>query len=81
MGSRATSRVTAAAGVGSTASFSLTNTAGAAGSTVVSGGSGQSTAVNMVFAAMLQATVMKANNNPVANVAVTFTAPASSLTA
>ena len=67
--------VTAAvAGVGSTASFTLTNTAGAAGSIVASGGSGQSAVVNTAFAAMLQATVLDAGNNPVPNVTVMFTA-------
>ena len=67
----------AAAGVGSTASFSLTNTAGAAGSIVASGGSGQSVVVNTAFAAVFQATVVDVDNNPVPNVTVTFTAPGS----
>ena len=44
----------AAADVGSTVSFSLTNTAGAAGSIVASGGSGQSVVVNTAFAAVFQ---------------------------
>ena len=63
-------------GVSTPASFSLTNTPGLPGSITATSGSGQSTAINTAFASRLVATVRDAGGNPVADVTVTFTAPA-----
>jgi len=65
------------AGVATGANFALTNEAGAAASITATGGTPQSAAINTAFALPLSATVKDANNNPVANVTVTFTPPAS----
>ena len=65
------------AGVSAAASYSLTNTAGAAASITATAGSGQSTGVNTGFATALQATVKDAVGNGVSGVTVTFTAPGS----
>jgi hypothetical protein len=67
--------VTASVG-GSTANFSLTNTAAAPFAVAATSGTPQSAALDTPFAA-LQATVTDVHNNPVAGVNVTFTAPAS----
>ncbi len=64
-------------GVSTPANFSLTNLVGPAAKVVVTSGSGQSTAINSAFSAPLVATVTDAGNNPVSNVVVTFTPPAS----
>jgi len=57
----------------STKTFDIT---AAGGNTVTAtGGSGQSAALNTDFATQIQATVRDGNNNPVAGVTVTFTAP------
>ena len=69
------------AGVALPASFSLTNTAGAAASVAASGGTPQGTAVNTAFGAGLQALVKDGLNNPVSGVTVTFTAPGSGASA
>ena len=66
--------VTATAGA-LTASFALTNNAGAAASIAATGGTPQSAAINTTFASALIATVKDAGNNPVSGVVVTFTAP------
>ncbi|HEV2522845.1 MAG TPA: hypothetical protein VGT24_10735, partial [Candidatus Acidoferrales bacterium] len=51
---------------------------GVAGPTITAtGGTPQSAAINMAFAAQLQATLKDASNNPVNGMIVTFTAPAS----
>ena len=63
-------------GVATPATFSLTNTAGAAASIVVASGSPQSAAVATSFAPLV-VTVDDAYGNPVPAAAVTFTAPAS----
>ena len=70
-----------AAGVGTPASFSLTNTGGAPASVTVFSGSGQSTQVGTAFAGSLVALVKDASNNPVPGVSVTFTAPGSGASA
>jgi hypothetical protein len=59
------------------ANFALTNTVGPAAKVTATSGSGQSTAINAAFAAVLVATVTDAGNNPVSGVVVTFTPPAS----
>src|SRR5258705_14004831 len=64
-----------ATGVAPPASFTLTNTAGAATSIVVSSGSGQSATVNTLFTNPLVVTVLDQFNNLVPNVNVTFAAP------
>ena len=63
--------------LGTAATFSLTNTAGAPGTITAVAGNGQSAAINTVFATNLQAKVADASNNPLSGVTVTFTAPAS----
>jgi len=68
--------VSATAGPAST-NFSLTNNPGGAASITVTQGSGQSATINMVFGTLLEAVVKDSGNNPVPNVSVTFTAPAS----
>jgi hypothetical protein len=69
--------VTAAvAGVGTPASFSLTNLAGMPSSITAMAGTPQSTTVGTAFASALQATVKDSSNNPVSGVNVTFIAPA-----
>ena len=55
----------------------MTNTAGAPATITATAGTPQSTTVNTAFATALQATVRDASNNPLAGVAVTFSAPAS----
>ncbi len=65
-------------GVTTTASFALANTAGPASAAIATSGAGQSTQVNTAFAAPLVVTVKDSGGNPVPNVNVTFTAPASS---
>ncbi len=64
-------------GVSTPASFSLTNTAGAAASIVVTSGSNQSALVSSTFASPLVATVKDAYGNLVPNVTVTFAGPGS----
>jgi hypothetical protein len=64
-------------GVATPATFSLTNTAGAAATIEVTGGSGQSAQIGTAFTNPLVATVKDADGNPVSGVTVTFTAPAS----
>ncbi len=61
---------------GTPASFSLANLAGPPASVAATGGTPQTATVNTVFGTPLQATVKDANNNPLAGVTVTFTAPA-----
>jgi streptogramin lyase len=68
----------AVTGVGAQAIFPLTNNAAAASVITVSPGSGgQFAQINTQFATPLVVSVTDANNNPVANVRVTFTAPGS----
>ena len=62
----------AVAGVFTPASFSLTNTPGAAATVAVVSGSPQSTTVNTGFASSLVALVTDTYGNPVPNVSVTF---------
>ena len=64
-------------GLGTAATFNLTNTAGAAASITATGGSTQSTLVGTAFAAPLQVTVTDSGGNPVPNVTVTYAVPAS----
>ncbi|MFN0062614.1 MAG: Ig-like domain-containing protein [Myxococcaceae bacterium] len=64
------------AGVLVPATFSLTNTAGAAVSLVVSGGGVQSTQIQTAFPSPLAVTARDAFGNPVQGALVTFTAPA-----
>ena len=66
------------AGVATVASFTLTNTVvvGPPASITVSGGDGQSTAINTVFGQVLAATVKDSLGNPVPNVFVLFNLPA-----
>ncbi|HTM51704.1 MAG TPA: Ig-like domain-containing protein, partial [Bryobacteraceae bacterium] len=59
------------------AAFALTNTVGVPASITTTAGSPQSATVNTAFATALKATVRDASGNPVPNVSVTFTAPAS----
>ncbi|HEY3827066.1 MAG TPA: carbohydrate binding domain-containing protein [Bryobacteraceae bacterium] len=66
-----------APGATGTASFNLTNNAGAAASIAVAGGTPQSATVNSGFSTRLQAKVGDAGNNPLSGVTVTFTAPGS----
>lgn len=66
--------VAAAASAGS-ASFALTNVAGAAATVSVVSGDGQSTPVTTAFAAPFVARVTDSFGNPVAGVAVAFAAP------
>jgi hypothetical protein len=65
------------AGVTTPASFSLTNTAGAAASIMASAGTPQSATESAVFATALQATVKDSGGNAVSGATVTFTAPSS----
>jgi hypothetical protein len=69
--------VTAMAGTIGPASFSLTNTAVAPATITATAGSGQSAPIKTAFGTALQATVKDSTGNPVPNVTVTFTAPAS----
>jgi hypothetical protein len=69
------------AGVVTPATFSLTNTAGAPASIVVSGGSPQSATINTAFASPLQVLVTDAGGNPVGGVTVNFAAPGSGASA
>ena len=64
-------------GVSTPASFSLTNTAGAASIISVTAGAGQSALVNTTFASALTATVTDQYGNPLSGVNVTFAAPGS----
>ncbi|HEY6178473.1 MAG TPA: Ig-like domain-containing protein, partial [Kofleriaceae bacterium] len=74
--------VTASApGVATPASFSLSNLAGEAHTISVSAGAPQSATVATPFAASLVALVQDSHGNPVAEVDVEFTAPASGPTA
>ncbi|MGA2146246.1 MAG: Ig-like domain-containing protein [Bryobacteraceae bacterium] len=69
------SAVTVSVSGGATsATFNLTNTAGAASKVAVASGGTQSAAVNTAFANALAVTVTDANNNPVSGATVTFTA-------
>src|SRR5205814_529120 len=65
------------AGVGSPASFSLTNLAVPPSSITANAGTPQSTIVNTAFGTVLQALVRDASNNPLSGVSVTFAAPGS----
>ena|GEM_PF-780406 len=67
--------VATVAGVGTPASFLLTNIAGAAASITATAGGGQSATVNTAFASPLVATVLDSGGNPVAGAIVTFKAP------
>ena len=69
------------AGVGTAATFNLTNLPGTPAGIVATGGNTQSTLVTTAFAAALEVTVRDLSNNPVPNVTVTFTAPGSAATA
>jgi hypothetical protein len=64
------------AGSAATASFSLTNTAGTAASITVTSGTPQTAAVNTAYAAPLVVTVLDIDGNPVSDLNVKFTAPA-----
>src|SRR5205085_438994 len=71
-------RVTASvSGVAPPATFTLTNTAGAAASVSATSGSRQSATVNTAFASALLVTVNDAFGNPVPGATVTFAAPGS----
>lgn len=59
------------------APFSLTNLAGPPGSITIVAGHPQSTTVNTTFATNLAVVVRDANNNPIVDTTVTFTAPSS----
>ncbi len=65
------------AGIASPIDFFLTNTAGAATSITVAAGGVQSTPITFTFGSRLEALVADAYGNPVANAAVTFSAPTS----
>src|SRR5207253_461027 len=65
-------------GIGTPASFNLTNTAGTANAISTTAGTPQSATVNTSFANPLIATVVDQFNNPVSGVTVTFTSPATS---
>ena len=67
----------AVSGIQTSASFSLTNTAGPAAIITATAGTPQTAAVNAAFATALQATVKDAYGNPVSGVTITFTAPSS----
>ena len=62
-------------GIAEPAAFSLTNTAGSPATLVIAGGDGQRTTVDTDFTSPLAVLVLDANNNPVPNAVVTFTAP------
>ncbi len=64
-----------AAGIGTSATYSLTNTPGPATTLTANAGTPQSAQVNTAFSTALQAKVVDAGNNPVSGVSVTFTAP------
>src|SRR5207302_1305937 len=66
-----------AAGVAPSASFSLTNTAGAPSSITATAGTPQGAQVNTAFGTALQATVHDALRNCVSGASVTFAAPGS----
>jgi uncharacterized repeat protein (TIGR01451 family) len=68
-------------GVGSSASFSLTNTAGAPAALAVISGAGQSTTVATAFGQSLGFLVSDAHGNPVPGAAIALAAPASGATA
>lgn len=57
------------------ATFTVTNTAGAASGTSGTSGSGQSTVVNTAFSSPISLCVVDGFGNPTANVGVTFSAP------
>jgi len=63
-------------GIGKSASFALTNTAGAAAALAATGGTLQSATVHQAFAAPLAVHVADAGGNAVVNTTVTFTPPA-----
>ena len=65
-------------GLATQLSFNLTNTAGAPASISINNGSPQTTPVSTQFGAPLRVTVKDCSNNPVPNIAVTFTLPVSS---
>jgi len=67
--------VTANAGLASSTSFGLTNVTGAPANVLAVGGTPQHGRVFALFATALQARVVDANNLPVKDVTVTFTAP------
>jgi hypothetical protein len=62
-------------GVGTPATYSVTNTGGAPASITATSGSGQSAQTNAALAAPFVATVKDAGGNPVSGVSVTFAAP------
>ncbi len=64
-----------AAGVGGTASFTLTSTAGAVASIAVASGDAQSQRVNTAFPAPLVVVVRDAHGNPVPGTTVTYAPP------
>jgi len=64
-----------------TATFALTNIAGAAASIAATAGTPQTTVTGTAFATALQATVKDAGGNPVSGVTVTFTAPSTGASA
>lgn len=68
--------VTASAGA-LNASFGLTNTTGAPASMTITGGDGQSAALNSAFATVLSVNVVDGYGNPAAGAPVTFSAPGS----
>ena len=68
-------------GVVTPATFSLTNTAGAAASVTASGGTPQSTPISTAFASALQVTVKDLGGNPVAGVTVNYVVPGSGASA
>lgn len=65
------------AGVGTPATFSLTNTAGSPATISATAGATQSTTISTTFPTTMTATVKDAFDNPVNGATVTFTAPAS----
>jgi hypothetical protein len=69
------------AGVGTAASFALTNLAGAASTVGPSAGTPQSATVNTAFATPLGVIVTDAGNNPVVGITVAFSAPTSGASA
>ena len=70
-----------ASGVSTGATYTLTNTVGAAKTITATAGSGQSTAISVNFATALVATVTDAGNNPVSGVSVSFAGPVSGASA
>ena len=70
-----------ASGVATAATFSLTNTAGAAGGITAVSGGGQTAQINQPFANQLIAIVKDSGGNPVSGVTVTFAAPATGASA